>query len=153
MKHREREKWEVVQTRCDQLEKNVAKSNHVIVRSLSLSLSHSLSLSLSLSHTHTHTHICHTHFGFVLICTFMRWTDFVWIWAQCIWILISAEFHDVRRRKIWALNSLKTVGTSIVKILKLYIIFYVPTCITIFSGIYPVPAMHSLLVISDVRNI
>ena len=37
----------------------------------------------------------------------------------------------------------------IVKILNIYIIFYV---LTLLSGIYPLPAIHSLLVTSDVRN-
>ena len=31
--------------------------------------------------------------------------------------------------------------------------FCVLTCITLLSGIYPLPAMHSLLVTSDARNI
>ena len=40
-----------------------------------------------------------------------------------------------------------------VKILNLYIIFYVLTCIKLLSIIYPSPAMHSLLVTPDIRNI
>ena len=32
-------------------------------------------------------------------------------------------------------------------------LFYVLTCITLLLGIYPVPAMHLLLVTPDVRNI
>ena len=44
-------------------------------------------------------------------------------------------------------------GHNIIKLLNLYTIFFVPTCITLLSSIYPLPAIHSLLVTLYVRNI
>ena len=62
--------------------------------------------------------------------------------------LVKTNFKDCT----WGFGFVKKLNTVIVKILNLYIILLL-TCITLLSGIFPLPAMHSLLVTSDVRNI
>ena len=42
---------------------------------------------------------------------------------------------------------------DLVKILNIYIMLSCTTCITLLSSIYPLLAVHALLVTSDARNI
>ena len=50
------------------------------------------------------------------------------------------------------LEQTNLLANLIVKILNLYIFFYILTCITLLSSTYPLPAMHSLLVTLDIRK-